>query len=66
MKNQVVGQLRQGVEGLLAANGVTVFAAAAAVLDESKIQLEKNGSIEVIGYKNLIIATDVYKRQPLG
>lgn len=57
MKNQVVGQLRQGVEGLLAANGVTVFAAAAAVLDESKIQLEKNGSIEVIGYKNLIIAT---------
>ncbi|MCO7121170.1 dihydrolipoyl dehydrogenase [Ihubacter massiliensis] len=55
MKNQVVGQLRQGVEGLLAANGVTVFHAAAKVLDQSSLRLDQDG--EIIRFKNLIIAT---------
>ncbi|MCQ4636257.1 dihydrolipoyl dehydrogenase [Anaerovorax odorimutans] len=57
MKNLVVRQLRQGVEGLLAANGVEVFKGEATVSGQTRIRFEQGGDTETIEFKNLIIAT---------
>lgn len=57
MKNTVVAQLRQGVEGLLTANGVDFYKGLATVIDETCISIKNEEDTETIEFENLIIAT---------
>ena len=57
MKNAVVAQLRQGVEGLLAANGVDVLKGHGILDSKYKMTVEKTDGTEEIEFSSLIIAT---------
>lgn len=57
-KNNIVSQLRGGVEMLLAENGVTVLNGTASFIDEKNIHVDLNiGGTENVTAKNIIIAT---------
>jgi dihydrolipoamide dehydrogenase len=56
-KNQVVKQLRDGVEALCKANKVEIIKGSAFFLSEDKIGVENEDSYEVYRFKEAIIAT---------
>lgn len=57
MKNAVVAQLRQGVEGLLTANGVDVLKGHGTLDGKYKMTVEKTDGAEEIEFSSLIVAT---------
>lgn len=57
MKNAVVAQLRQGVEGLLADNGVDVLKGHGILGSKYKMTVEKTDGTEEIEFSSLIVAT---------
>lgn len=57
MKNAVVAQLRQGVEGLLADNGVGVLKGHGILDSKYKMTVEKTDGTEEIEFSSLIVAT---------
>ena len=57
MKNAVVAQLRQGVEGLLTANGVDVLKGHGILGSKYKMTVEKTDGTEEIEFSSLIVAT---------
>lgn len=57
MKDMVIQQLRQGVENLLAANGVDVFKGFGNVIDNTTLEITGRQENTKIQFKHLIIAT---------
>ncbi|KAM3146842.1 dihydrolipoamide dehydrogenase precursor [Paramecium bursaria] len=57
-KNDIVGSLTKGIEGLFAKNKVTYYKGSGRFLNKNEIQVEKaDGSKETVQSKNTIIAT---------
>lgn len=53
-KNQVVGQLTQGIEGLIKSNGIDIYSGFGNVTNNNTVKVQDYGEI---GFKKLIIAT---------
>ncbi len=57
-KNQVVEQLRQGVEGLLKGNGVQVFSGTGCITSSGKVTVDFEGEEkQELSAKNILVAT---------
>lgn len=56
-KDQIVGQLTGGIEGLFKANGVTAIKGAGKVLAGKQVEVTKDdGSVEILDAENIVIA----------
>jgi dihydrolipoamide dehydrogenase len=56
-KDQVVGQLRQGVKGLMKKNKVTVYQGVGSFVEPKKIKVEGESGEQELEAKNVLIAT---------
>lgn len=56
-KNEVVAKIQKGIEGLLKANGVTVFLGTARLIDKHIVRIEANEDELDIQADNILIAT---------
>lgn len=64
-KNQVVKQLRSGVEGLVKGNGITHLAGFGSLLDPHRIQVRMNdGKTEEVNARNVVLATGSVESHP--
>ncbi len=62
-KDQVVTNLRGGVQGLLKANGVTLYRGKASLIDKNTVAIDGQGQ-DRIRAKNIIIATGSVPQEP--
>ena len=56
-KDEVVAKIRNGIEGLFKANGVTVYQGAATISSHNSVRVASQSDVIELGAKNILIAT---------